>query len=67
MAPEKIKITAGFGVATEVGNGKGWRTFRPKGLQVEAWDAGNGYYNFQYNGVTWQIQHYKCKLGWSTH
>lgn len=66
MSAEKIKITVKDGVMTEAIGANGRRTQRPpwQGIQVEAWDAGNGFYNFDWNGTTWQIRDYKVTLGW---
>jgi len=66
IEPTKIKITVRTGVMTEVGDGSGRATQRPPagGLRVEAWDAGNRYYNFEWNGTVWQIRDSKVTLGW---
>lgn len=66
MSAEKIKITVRNGVMTEAIGANGRRTMRPpwSGIQVEAWDVGNGFYNFDWDGTTWQIRDYKVTLGW---
>ena len=66
MLPEKIKITVRNGVMTQAIGANGRRTYNVPytGIQVEAWDAGNGYYNFDWNGTTWQIRDSKVTLGW---
>ena len=68
--PTKIRITV-RGIFTEAigANGRQWR-YPPAGsrpLQVEAWDAGNRYYNFERNGTTWQVRDSKVTLGWEEH
>ena len=69
--PTKIRITVRGGPFTEAvgANGRQHR-YPPAGsrpLQVEAWAAGNRYYNFEWNGTTWQVRDSKVTLGWEEH
>lgn len=64
--PTKTQITVCAGVATEAIGANGRRTYAipPGGIKVMAWDAGNRYYNFDWDGTTWQIRDDKVRLGW---